>query len=854
MRSPPKRTSRAALTDPRVARLRGHRTWRKALGSVSLLALLAGCAANKPLIPAPLKVEKHPESTARAMADAADKDAAHTEFYDTPSTPKRGRTVANAAPTPSQTPRATEPLGANVALDAVPLPQFIQTVFSTILKRNVSIDPAIADRKELVSLRTGQPQTAQSLFVAARAVLRSYGIAVTEFDGLVRVTPDTAQSGYLPEIRRGRANPEVPPALRPIFYLAELEHTGATNAANWLRTAFQGKVTVQDDASRNAILLSGQSDNIAAALEALQVLDQPLLRGHMSKRISPVYWTADEMTRRLSEILAAEGYYVGQAPGMPTPVILLSIPAINSVIVFAANENLINHTLRWARELDQPAKVRGNAGYFTYPVRNIDAADLAKTLQEVISGQSSQPAATSPSTPGQPAAPAPVAARGNRVVVNPATNSLIIQGSPSEYQQWHSLLQELDRPARNAMISVTVAELRLGDREQLGFQWLIKEFVANGYRVNTNVNAFTGFPASIGGLAVSIAGSAGDPRAFIQALASTDRLRILSNPSVVTRNGEAATIQVGQEVPTITSQVSNSNTSLGASAGILQTVQYRNTGVILKVKPVIHAGGRVDLDVAQEVSSAQQTTTGVTSSPTILTRRVETKLSVGDGSTVLLGGLMQNSVDHSESGIPLLKDVPVVGNIFKTNIDRVDRTELVVLITPYVIENDFEAQAVTNAFRAQFPWAATQTNLPPVDGAPLGTMPVPARRPAGNSAEGSGLGAAQTPTDPLGNRPNSPRYQLPESDAPNTKTPASQTESVGQLPQHSAPVTTENPPLPAPRQPAAAPASAAGPATPSPQREKQGNSRPPSTPTPAGKTVTDDKLKQELLDAIKRSQ
>jgi general secretion pathway protein D len=218
---------------------------------------------------------------------------------------------------------------------------------------------------------------------------------------------------------------------------------------------------------------------------------------------------------------------------------------------------------------------------------------------------------------------------------------------------------------------------------------------------------------------------------LINALASTNRARVLSSPRLMARNGETASIQVGQEVPVITSQQTTSTGAIGGA--ILQTVQYRQTGVILRVRPIIHSGGRIELDVVQEVSSAEQTSTGVNISPTISTRKVETKLALGDGTTALLAGLISQNDSRSDSGIPVLKDIPLIGQLFRTNTDVTDRTELIVLITPYLVNNDFEVRSFTEAFRSQLgPWAAPKGSaavvLPPAP-QPVDVTPVP-RKPA----------------------------------------------------------------------------------------------------------------------------
>jgi len=668
--------------------------------SLCFLLALAGCATSEPpFIPPPMERPGRttPQSDPALLGEGA-QQAERINFYQTPSPPAAIRTSAGERRPAASPATGSDDAIATVTLDNLPLPQFINVIYGAILKRNVSLDDQVAKRTDMVTFRTGKPQSAEQIFTAAQALLRSYGIVVQDYNGTLRVTPDNSQAGVSPEIRRGKASPDVPSSLRPVFYLVELEHVQIGQVSNWLKTLFQNRLTTQDDAQRNAILLSGQSDTVAAALEAIQMLDQPLMRGRVSARITPVFWSADEMARRLTEMLQAEGYAVASQATSSAPTLILPIRPINSIIVFASNEQVLNHVLHWAQEFDQSPQRRAGS-FINYHVRNTDAADLAKTLGEVMgmsSGGTGGEGGNRPSSPG-------------KVVVNPAANSIIIQTSPTEFQQWYALLQELDRPARNALIMATVAEVTLNDSDVFGFQWLLKQFSLNGFNVNVSTVNSVATGASDNTFRIGIARGS-DPRALLTALATTDKIRILSNPSVMARNGQDATIQVGDEVPILTSQLSSGNidsTSTGTSTGILQTVQYRSTGVILNVRPVIHAGGRIDLDVSQEVSTVGAA--GIGGSPTISTRRIQTKLTVSDGNTLLLGGLMREEYTEGNAGIPFLKDIPVLGNVFRSNLEHSKRrTELVILLTTYVVEDDFDALAVTESFRNQFTWAVPQ--------------------------------------------------------------------------------------------------------------------------------------------------
>lgn len=793
--------------------------------AASVATLLGGCQhLTSPILPdrkaepaAPMPTRGAlPGAPASAASGAgADQAGANTRLFQTPAA-QAGRSATRANPARSNP--AEPDIEASVSLEQLPLPVFIDTVYATILKRNVSVDPSIAARKELVSLKSGKTLSATALSEAARAVLKSYGLAVTEFDNLVRVTPAGGNAGYLPELQRGRASPDVPQSLRPIFYMAELESVSPSNVSSWLKTLFGQRVNVQDDLTRQAVLLSGQTDDVNAALEAIQVLDQPLMRGRTSARIAPLYWSADELSRKLTDILQAQGYNVGNSGTAQAPVILLPISPLNSVIVFAASDNVLNHVLRWATELDQPASGRGSAGYFTYAVRNMDASELAKTLQEVMN-----PAA----------APGPNStAVKSRVVVNAASNTLIIQGSPTEYQQWFGLLQELDRPTRTALVSVTVAEVALDNNETLGFSWVLDQFRIGGFNINLkSVNNTADGP----GVVANITSRTNSTKALMNALATASKARILANPSILARNGETASIQVGQDVPVITQQQqATTGTGVpGGTASVLNSIQYRNAGVILQVKPVIHSGGRIDLDVTQEVSAVVATDLGVQVTPTFSTRKLTTKLSVADGTTVLLGGLMREDNTVSNSGIPLVKDIPLVGHLFKSSTDKRVRTELVVLVTPYVINDEFEARAVTDAFRRQFPWDSStplQSLRPPLVDA--GGRP-PAALPAGDANV---------------NKP----YVLPAVEAESPAKPSSGASGVG-TPQQSArdfPAGAGTRPAGALDSSANVRSQAGAPATPaSGAQPRQPGDKPGSR---EGKPVEDPQLLKELMDAVNR--
>jgi general secretion pathway protein D len=681
-----------------------HSIYRYAFPALAA-AILGACATEEAFLPPPLSGMRKDAPLLLKSPDAQRKAAATTEVTvtETPKPPVLKRLDTIKEP-PPPAPPGKEKADITLMFDQLPLPNFIQVVYGNILKTNFNVDAQVASRTDLVTLRTAQPQTPSQVRETARMLLKSYGIAVTDVGSFLRIVPDNTLQGYAPEIRRGRALPDTPLPLRPIFQLVELDAVNTGEVAVWIGRMFGQKIALQEDGSRNALMISGQSEDVSAALETIRILDQPRMRGNSSTRISPIFWSADAMSQKLIEILSAEGYRVAGTGSASTPIIVLPIQAINAIMVFASDPAVIAHIVHWAQELDKPAQKGG--GFFTYQARYTDGEVLAKTIRELLAG------IPGPAQPvvGGIGVPPPAQARAG-VVVNSATNSLIFRGNMEDYTSILNLLKELDQPARAALIEVTVAEVTLSDAEQLGIEWSYNRSNANG---TITAGTSGGLGIGTGGLTINLLRPDASPRMLINALASNNRAKVLSSPRILARNGETATIQVGQEVPVITSQQTTPTT--GSTGSILQSVQYRSTGVILKVKPIIHAGDRIDLEVSQEVSTAQSTTTGVSTSPTISTRRVDTKLSLKDGATVLLGGLMSSNQSNTRGGIPILKDIPGLGQLFRVDTETTNKTELIVLITPYIMSDDKDAQAITNAFRNQLGnWAKTRAapGMPP---------------------------------------------------------------------------------------------------------------------------------------------
>ena len=836
--------------------------------SLACLAVIAGCSTPPPRVPQGLDFPRVGSARSEGnLGDARPEGPLETVIRTTPKPPVP--IAGNLRPILPKTAASEEAGDLTVSFDQMALPGFIQAVYGGVLKLNYSVDPAVSARTDLITFRTPKALSAAKLTEVSGQLLKSYGVAVQDFGGVLRIVPDTNTNSTLPLVRRGRAQPGVPLPLRPIFHYIETDVVRATTLMPNITTIMGTKVTMTVDGA-GGLLLSGQPDDVNVALELIQVFDQPGLRAQNTTRIIPRYWGAAEFATRLSEVLRLEGYGVGNQPNSGEPVSVLSIPPINSVLVFSTSKEVLAHVTDWVQELDQlPAVQAGNA-YFNYPVRNADAQELAKSLNDLIGGVASTPI----SGTGAPAAGAASTAprSGKRVVVNNATNSLIFQGgSQEDYRQWLSLLSQLDKPVKSALIDVLVAEVSLNDNSDLGFAWRLDQLGSGALPLSLRGTTYgVGFGGTGINLNALIGGNALRTLA-IRALASNTDARVVSNPKVLTRNGESANISVGQDVPIITSQgITNSTGILGGTTSnvVPQTVQYRNTGVILRVRPIIHAGDRIDIEISQEVSGAVGTVTGVGSSPTINRTSIDTKLSMRDGATVMLGGLISEDSSDSNTGVPGLKDIPGLGNLFRNTAKERKRKELVILVTPYILNDSTEAEAATDSFNSTLgTWA---------DGVRSRVDAARTARKLRSDQIGNALAAeeAGNTTNPKSTPPRATTAPTAPSIKPMTVPGALVPKSAAQAAPNAASDTPTAPRMinlgnqtgvadsvASPTAPGAAGvqpnAAAAGPAFDPNQPLPAGRKAAPAVidgfNTPSGSTLVDDpKLKEEILQQLRR--
>jgi general secretion pathway protein D len=599
---------------------------------------------------------------------------------------------------------------ADVSIEQMPIPAFINTVLGETLHLTFEIDPKVSAKTDVVTLRTGGPKSAEELLMITREVLRTYGISLSSERNLVRVRLSESLTSEMPQIIIGRTAADLAENLRPVFQVLVLDHVNNQDMASWLQSAFGSKIKFIPSPANNSIILLGLPDDVKSASEGIRLLDQPRLAGRQSLKITPVFWTAATLAEKLGDVLRAEGYNVSSAPVPPAAVTLLPLPTANMVLAFATDTKILEHVGKWAKDLDRPAQVDPRQSVFYYPVRNTTADSLVKVLNEVISGDaSSSPTSSDLQQPGllarasnqqQPAQPGAKPSGNTRFIPDTARNALIFLGSAEAYAQVLPLIQSLDQAPREVLIEVTIANVTLNDEQELGIEWS-----KVGANLGGNIVSFSGGNASAPGTGFGAPGvflqvlsAKNSVAATLSALQSTSHTKVVSTPRILARSGATAKIQVGQDIPVVTSQVSG--TSFTPGQGSLQSVSYVNTGNLIQVKPVIYAGNQIDLDISQQQSLAQANSPlAVAGSPPINDQNVSTQLSLTDGQTVLLGGFINDDKTDSSGGVPGLMDVPVIGTLFRNNDVSVSRTETLIFITPYIINSNSDSERIIDSVR-----------------------------------------------------------------------------------------------------------------------------------------------------------
>ena len=608
----------------------------------------------------------------------------------------------------------------------------VARTLATLSNKNLVVDPRV---KGTLNLSTELPVSPAEAWTQFLAALRLQGFAVVETQGLFKVVPEAdakLQGGsvqQIPNPSAAQGASQGPSGGQVVTQIFKLNFEQANNLVPVLRPLISPNNTINVNPGNNSLVITDYADNlqrmarIIAALDVSNASDVEVvpLKHAIAVDLAPL------VTRLIESSSTSAATATTPTPGQTGSdykTTLLAEPRSNALIVRAANPARLALVRALIDKLDQPGSSAPSGNIHVVYLKNADATKLAATLRAAVSGGS---ALTSTSTPISLANTPPIgsaptgmtssmgstlgssntsaATTGGQIQADTATNSLIITAPEPQYRQLRAVIDMLDQRRAQVMVESLIAEVNASKAQQIGIQW--QSALGSTGVAGTSFGS-TGNITSLsqGGTAAATAGiSSGLNIGTVRNINGTNVLsslanflqtntdaNILSTPNLLTLDNEEAKIVVGQNVPFLTGQYTSSNTATGA-VNPFQTIERKDVGLTLKVKPQISETGTVKLTIFQEVSSiGTSTTSGYITNK----RSIESNVLVEDGAIVVLGGLLSDDYAGNKSQVPSLGDIPGLGWLFKSETRSRTKSNLMVFLRPVVVRDANATEALSN--------------------------------------------------------------------------------------------------------------------------------------------------------------
>lgn len=572
-----------------------------------------------------------------------------------------------------------------LAVNELPLKDFIHNLFSDLLQKSYVLANEVAAIEDPVTLSIKEPISERQAFRLGMELLQKKGIGVVEKEGVfyLSVVEGQAQSA----MGVGGNAADVPNVGGTVTQVVPLRYGNPTIEG---AIASFVPVRVNRDQYLNTLFITGTAGDVIKALDIVKLLDAPANRGKFIRLRRFTFISPEEFSKKTRILLENEGVdNVGINEAIGKSITFVPIDNLGAVAVFSSNEQYLERALFWADQID----VAGDGvqkRYFIYHPAYARARDLGESIaallgqstggnssrdtQSAMGNQNSgQTSASAESSGGRPTGSMSVQNDRMSMTVDERSNTIVFYTQGSEYQTLLPMIKRLDVMPKQVLLEATIAEVTLSDDFKMGVEFAIK----NGKLNVGNLGAMG--VGKMGGLNL---GYLDATDSIIARLSQSDQeVNVLSNPSIVVRDGVSASISVGKEIPTVSSTTQDPLLSDKQTT----TITYRQTGLEFSIVPTINGQGLVVMQIKQNISN-QADGSVVDGAPAIFRRTLETEVIAKSGQTVLLGGLISEDRNSANGAVPFLSELPVLGNLFKSKTKSGSKTELVLLITPRVID------------------------------------------------------------------------------------------------------------------------------------------------------------------------
>ena len=595
------------------------------------------------------------------------------------------------------------PAGIVLNFEDADIKEVVSLIIGKILKQNYLIDPAVNGR---VTLKTERPLNRDTVFYMLENILDLYGARIVRRTGHYRIFPKansgTSMLGF------GEIDSRV--KLGYGYRVVSLEYVSAGEMVKILESVTDKETIIRADEARNLVIIGGTSEDVRNMLNAISMFDVDWMKGTNVGLIQIKYSNSNDVLEDLQKVLASN-QLEAESGGIMT---LNSIERLNSIMIITRQYSYLRRIEEWIRKLDVPTQGAGSRLYI-YQVKNLTATELAAVLGELfgtgqeqtsidddedVTGPGSMPVLlTEPFTDAavrdtvietDEIDTIPKPASHIQIIAAEDTNSLLISATPIQYAKMELALSKLDVPPLQVLLEVTIMDVALKDEFSYGMQWFIEHGDGGDGSTAVVIGDSLSFAQTF-----SFAGVWGDVRALLGLLASDGRVDVLSSPSILVRNNHKASIRVGDQQPISTAVLNESGTIIASS------VVYRDTGILLEIQPSITASGIINVELSQEVVDVGDID-AATGQRTFLNRNLNTTVSVKNGETIILGGLIRSNKAVSKSGVPGLRDIPGIGFLFGKTVTADTRTELLMVMSPRIIRNPQENNEVLKEYKSKF--------------------------------------------------------------------------------------------------------------------------------------------------------
>jgi general secretion pathway protein D len=668
--------------------------------------------------------------TPRPTAPATQPPAAPTQTQ--PSKPTPGPAPAVTPPTtpaapPSQAAKPVSPQtssGVVFNFDNADLYEVIR-VMSEIMKINYIVDPKV---RGVVNIHTSGQVSAQDVYPIFQSILRLNGATAVKKDGVYEIVPlgDAKKLPIPPSTTRESGKP--PSEERYTIQIVSLKYIPVTEVSKMIKPFLSDGADIVEHPPNNILIIGDLASNVKKSVDIIHLFDIDIFTD-LRVRIYPII-NADvnEVAKEMERIFAS--FEVSTKSGRGVGITFTPVTRINSLLVVSSIPNIFERVEGWLKELDKIPTEGTKYSVFVYYVQNMKAKDLGDVLKQVFGvtkekkaefkekvvtteyPRGVKPIPSAPPTTTTPAAKEEGGAvpEGEiNIVVDETNNALVVRAFARDYKSILDTIKKLDVYPKQVLIETFLADITLDDTYKFGIEWA--KFVS-GHRTDVHAQGVVAgsqpptdpFNAALDAVTTgsfirySIVELGGRISAAVNAAAADNRLNVISSPHILASNNKEAKIQIGTSEPILTNTYTTTST---AEIGVVEgTIEYKDVGIILTVTPRISDAGLITLEIQIEKSdAATKDVFGRTNVPYFDKKTAKTTISVLEGQTIVIGGLIEDTRKRNKGGVPLLSRIPILGALFGVHDLENKKRELVLLMTPHIITDHVQSSTVTEEFK-----------------------------------------------------------------------------------------------------------------------------------------------------------